>query len=176
MRPALLPAQGGGATPPPPGPPASPTGGRLTGRPPPPPPPPPPARAGQPAADRCRRPGLPHDPDRTRTPGGDAPPTKGQQGRKPQTAPPRGGRWGPTARPPPVPPPPHRPACRGSAGPPPPRGREMIPPPPGRAAAPGREAGAGCASTHQPPALAGAAMSKRTRAYAQGRHTDRAQR
>ena len=52
----------------------------------------------------------------------------------------------------------------------------MIPPPPSRAAAPGREAGAGPASMPQPPALGGAAMGKRTRASAQGRHTDHAQR
>ena len=39
-----------------------------------------------------------------------------------------------------------------------------------------REARAGPASTPQPPALAGAAMGKRTRASAHGHHTDRAQR
>ena len=158
----------------PPGPPAprpALRGGRLTGR----PSPPPPRQAGPLAAGRTRRPGLPHDLDRTRTPGGDAPATKGGRGRGPQTASPQRGEVGATVRPPPVPPPPpptRKP--RGRRPPTPPEAEGMIPPPPGRTAAPGREAGAGPASTPQPPAAAGTAMDKRTRASAQGRHTDRA--
>ena len=56
--------------------------------------PPPPHQAGLPAAGPTRRPGLPHDPDRTRTPGEDAPATKGGLGRGPQAALLEGGRWG----------------------------------------------------------------------------------
>ena len=52
----------------------------------------------------------------------------------------------------------------------------MIPPPPARTAAPVREAGAGPASTPWPPAPAGTAMDKQTRANTQGRHTDGARR
>ena len=51
-----------------------------------------------------------------------------------------------------------------------------MPLPPGRTAAPRREARAGPAPTPQPPAPAGTAMDKGTRANTQGHHTDRARR
>ena len=81
MTPAMLPAQGGqrdglGLLEPP--------GGTVHG----PPLPPPPCQAGPPAAGRIQRPRLPRDPDRTRTPGGNALATKGGLGREPQAAPP----------------------------------------------------------------------------------------
>ena len=134
---------------------------------------PPPRQAGPPAAGRKRHPGLPHDPDRTRTPGGDAPATKGGLGRGPQAAPPKTGRWEDTARPPPCPLPPAGPQATGAPAPTPPEAEGMIPPPPGRTVAPGRKAGAGPAPTPQPPALAGTTMDKRTCANTPGRHTDR---
>ena len=123
------------------------------------PPPPPLCQAGQPAAGRTRRPGLPDDPDRARTPGGDAPATKGGLGRGPQAAPPRGGRWGGTARPPlPVPPAPQPTRkARGRRPSTPPEAEGMIPPPPGRTVAPWREAGAG------PPPRPGRLLSQERR-------------
>ena len=128
-----------------------------------------------PAAGRTRRPGLPHDPERMRTPGGDAPATKGGLGRGPQAAPPREGGGEPRHDPPPSPPtPPNGPQAMGAPAPTPPEAEGMIPPPPGRTAAPGREAGAGPAPTPQPPAPTGTTMDKRTRATTTGRHTDRA--
>ena len=94
-------------------------------------PPPPPPQAGPPAAGRTRRPGLPHGPDRTRTPGGEAPATKGGLGRGPQAAPPRGGRWGATAGPPPLSPrPPTDPQAAGAPAPQPPRGGRIDLPSP----------------------------------------------
>ena len=180
MTPALLPARGGQrdgprqSDPPPPRPPRHPSGGghsRAS-------PPPPSRQAGPPAAGGTRRPGLPRDPDRTRTPGGYVPTTKGGLGTGPQAASPREGGGEPRRDPPPLSPqPPRRPASHGGAGPPaPPEAEGMIPPPAGRTAAPGREGGAGPASTPQPLALAGTAMDKLTHANTQGRHTDRARR
>ena len=74
--------------------------------------PPPPRQADPPAAGGARRPGLPHDLGRTRTPGGGAPATKGGLGRGPQAAPPEDGGGEPRRDPPsPIPPlPPFRPA------------------------------------------------------------------
>ena len=135
--------------------------------------PPPPARQ----AGRTRRTGLPRDRDRARTPGGNAPATKGGLGMEPQAAPQKESRGATAQPPPPCPPtPPHRPASRGGAGPHPPEAEGMIPPPPGRTAAPEREAGARPAPPSQPPAPAGTTENKRTRANAPGRHTDRARR
>ena len=126
--PAMLPAQEGQSDrprqqdPPAPGPLATPPEERLTGR-----PAPPPRRAGPPAAGRTRRPGLPHDPDRTHTPGEDAPATKGGL----QAVPPREGGGEPQRDPPPIPPPP--PATgkpRGRRPPPLPRQGRWSPLPP----------------------------------------------
>ena len=90
-----------------------------------PPLPPPPSQAGLPAAGRTRRTGLPRDPDRTSTPGGRAPATKGGLGRKPQAAPPRERAGGPRRDPPPCPPtpPPTGPQATGAPAHTPPRQR-----------------------------------------------------
>ena len=177
MTPALLPAQGrqrdgpGQSNPPAPRPHGHPSSGAAHR------PPPPPRQAGPLAAGRTWRPGLPHDPDPTRTPGGDVPAMKWKRGRGPQAAPPKRGEAGSYgAPPPPCPPiPPGGPRAAGAPAPhPPPEAEGTVPPPHSRGAAPGREAGAGPASTPQPPAPAGTAMDRRTRANTQGRHTDRA--
>ena len=87
------------------------------------PPPPSPRQACPPAAGRSRRTGLPRDPDRTRTPGENAPVTKGGLGREPQAPPPRERAGGPQRDPPPCPRnPPQRPASHGGTVPHPPRG------------------------------------------------------
>ena len=155
MTPTLLPAQGrqrDGPSQSNPPPRSAPRpllrGGRLTGR----PSPPPPRQADPAAAGRTGRPGLPHDPGGTRTPGGDAPATKRGLGREPQAAPPGRGRWGTTSRPPPLSPhsPPPTQGPRWRRPPNPPKAEVTVPPPPGRTAASGRGAAAGPAST--PPA------------------------
>ena len=147
------------------------SGGAVHG----PPLPPPPCRAGPPAAGRTRRTGLPRDPDRTRTPGGNVPATKRGLGREPQATPPEREQGGHGMTPPPVPPPlPTSPQATGAPAPTPPEAEGMIPPPPGRTAAPEREAGAGPAPTPQPLAPAGTTKNRRTRANTPGRHTNRA--
>ena len=89
---------------------------------------------------------------------------------------PEGGGVEPRRDPPQSPHPHTDPQATGAPGPQHPEAQKVIPPPPGRAASPGREAGAGPVSTPQLPAPAGAVMGKRTRASAQRRHTGRAQR
>ena len=111
-------------------------------------------------------PGRHRDPDRTRTPEGSAPTTRGGPGRSTAGRQPEGG--GGVARPPPTPP--HRPASRGGPGPHPPRLGGLVPPPPKRGA------GARPAPPPRPPAPTGATENKRARANAPGRRTDRAQR
>ena len=159
MTPALLPAQGRQrdglrrSDPPAPLPPGQPSGGAAHG----------PALPPRPARLACQQraapgtQGCPRAPTERVHPGGDAPATEGGQGRRPRTAPPRGGRWGATARPPPVPPPPHRPASHEGAGPPTPRGGgdDPLSPRQGRSA---REGGRSRARLHTP-----AACSRRSR-------------
>ena len=94
---------------------------------------------------------------------------EGGQGREPRAAPQRGSREAATRRPPPHPP--HRPARRGGAGHHPPRQGGWSPLPP-----PERGAGAQPAPPPRPPAPTGTAGSKRARANAPGRRTDRAKR
>ena len=123
MTPAMLPAQGGQRdgprqnVPPAPRPPGHPSGGPAHE-----PPLPPPPASSRPHPARL---GLPHNPNRTRTPGGGAPATRGGKGRGLRAAPPReGGREPRRDPPPPVPPP--SPTARkpwGRLPPPPPRQR-----------------------------------------------------
>ena len=181
MTPALLPAQGSQrdgprqSDPPARRPPGHPSGGAAR-RPPLPPPPASLARRRQ-AAPGAR--GCPKTPTERVHLGGMRRRRRGDWAEGHRPPPPEGG--GGTTRPPPLriqgdpptPPPTRRPRRRRP--PTPPEAEGTVPPPPGRAAAPGREAGAGTASTPQPPAPAGTAMDKRTRANTQGRHTDRAQ-
>ena len=92
--------------------------------------PPPSHQARPPAAGRTRRTGLPRDPDRTRTPAGIAPATKGGLGREPQAAPREREQGGNGATPSPVsPPPPTGPQAAGAPAPTP-RGRGDDPPSP----------------------------------------------
>ena len=126
-------------------------------------------------AGRTRCTGRPRDPDRTRTPGGgNAPATRGGQGREPQAAP-QGESRGAAARPPPPPSPPAR-KPRGRRLPPPPEAEGMVLPPPAQTAAPERGVGAMPAPLPQLPAPTGTAENKRTHAKAPGRHADRARR
>ena len=118
-------------------------------------PPPPPRQAGPPAAGRTRRPGLPRDPDQTRTPGGNAPATKGGLGKEPQATPPREREGEPRRDAPLCPPtPPHRPA-----GPHPPGGRGDDPPSPRQ----DRGAREGGRSRTRPPAPAACSRRKHER-------------
>ena len=126
-----------------------PPGKRSTGRPSPPP-----------------TPGRHCDPDRTRTPEGSAPMTRGGPGLSTAGRHPEGEQGGRGATPPP---PPHWPASRRGPAPPPRQGG-WSPPPPERGAR------ARPAPPPQPPAPTGAAENKRARANAPGRRTDRAQR
>ena len=179
MTPALLPAQGRQrdrlrrSDRPAPRPPGQPSGGAAHG----PALPPPPRQAGLPAAGSTRHPGLPQGPDRPRTPWGGCAGDERGTGQKSADRPAQRGEVGSHGAAPLLSPrPPTDPQATRAPASHRPEAGEMIPSPPGRAAAPGREAGAGPASTPQPPALAGAAMGKQTRASAQGRPKERAQR
>ena len=136
--------------------------------------PPPPARLarGQRAAPGAR--GCPRTPTERVRLEGMRRRRKGARAEGRRPPPPEGGGGEPRADPPLSPHPPTHAQATGAPAHHPPEAGEMIPPPTGRAAAPGREAGAGPTSTPQPPALTGAAVGKRTRASAEGRHTDRA--
>ena len=99
------------------------------------PPPPPPRQADPLAAGRDRRQGLPRDPGRTPTRGGDAPATKGGLGREVEN--------NCAILPPPLSPhsPPPTRGARGRRPPTPPKAEGMVPPPPGSTAAPGAGGG-----------------------------------
>ena len=113
-------------------------------------------------------PGWHGDPDRTRTPEGSAPTTRGGPGLSTAGRHPEGEQGGHGATPPLRPP--TGPQAAGAPAPTP-RGRGDGPPTP-----PERGAGARPAPPPQPPAPTGAAENKRARANAPGRRTDRAQR
>ena len=113
-------------------------------------------------------PGRHCDPDRTRTPEGSAPTTRGGPGLSTAGRHPEGEQGGRGATPPPPTPPPAR-KPQGPR-PPPPEAGGMVPPPPERGA------GARPAPPPQPPAPTGAAENKRARANAPGPRTDGAQR